>query len=480
MKYSLSGKLIFWFVVLLLVSGQVLPDVSHRQDFSGYDAKDRPWYPLLKKNSPPLEIPRFHQSTIAGNIPVYSLPENKSLLRSIFIRLDGGMTEENHNGLTRFWADVWLENGKRLLPAIGEHGTSWEVSVDDDHVMIRIYGLADYFFEDTLAILEYLLLPRWDEKILVAEKNKYEQEIKDLKENPAGLAFQYARRIVWKNHPVRGRRIPSSLAFSLTDLEKRHKEMVARNRVSVFSSFPLEEKKFKDVLEKTLAKLSANSPIARKLSNVSPENFPGKTPVYHYVMDIPTSVILYAGPGVSHGDHQYYAYKLANHIVGGDSFNSVIAKKIRVEKGWAYAAYSYYESGKYDGTTYFFIQASGEYAAGVLGEMGKIQKSGDYMTPEKLEHARSSVSNKFVFLYSTLHELLQQKIAIYNDGLPEEYLETFIPQIQSVTLEQWKNAKENYFSGKNMPVILVGPQSIKTAIGTEYNYRIIKWEDLVE
>lgn len=87
-------------------------------------------------------------------------------------------------------------------------------------------------------------------------------------------------------------------------------------------------------------------------------------------------------------------------LLGGDSFNSYLTQKIRTEKGWAYSAYSTFETDNFGSVMVFTQTANANLPDVWIVAMDDIlAKPEAFVSTDKINQAKLSLKNKFVFLF---------------------------------------------------------------------------------
>lgn len=462
-------------------------NVQHQNSFNDELYQDRPWKKFFKnEKNPEFYIPKFKTISLLNNAEIKYLSFPKQELLSFVITIKGSESLEDSktNGITSLWLNVLENSLKEHVINLERHGTQWSLDKKEEWIVLTIRSLKNYFISDLSEILDFLNSPEWNANFLEIEKKNHLRFISELSENPNQLAFILTEKIMWKNHPIRGRKIPRKLDFTIDQINQWHKKQISSNHIFFYMLTDQTE------IEPIISLLNS---FLKKLPKTYDQSYPeykhkpitNKEPkpiLYHYHKEIPTSVILFAAPGIAHNHPDYYAYKLANHIIGGDSFNSVIPKKIRVENGWAYSSYSFYQSGRTNGSTYIFSQSSYQYTSNVLKEIQNILKDQSYLNEKNIEHAKKTSINRFVFLYRNHYELMMQKIMIAQDDLSENFLSDFTKELKKTETLQIQKSGQKYFSPNIFNVFIVGPASIAKSsyIQKNYQYHQANLKDILE
>jgi predicted Zn-dependent peptidase len=90
----------------------------------------------------------------------------------------------------------------------------------------------------------------------------------------------------------------------------------------------------------------------------------------------------------------------------------------------------------------------------MLKMMEEVRQEG--ITQEELSWAKSSITNNFIFEFSSAAQIVSRKIAFAYDKLPQEFLETYRQRIAAVTPEEVQGVAERYLHPDRMVILVVG------------------------
>jgi zinc protease len=177
--------------------------------------------------------------------------------------------------------------------------------------------------------------------------------------------------------------------------------------------------------------------------------------------EIPQTTVIYRAPGMKHTDPDYYALRILDFLLGGDSFNSYLTQKIRTEKGWAYTAYSSFDTDDFTGSVTLFTQTANNNLPDVLALIDSIlAQPKQYIDAKKIEQAKLSLRNKFVFLFENPAQYMKLYLQLKWDGLPETYLADYVKNLRKVTETDVLRVARKYYRPENFTVLLCGPKDV--------------------
>ncbi len=174
----------------------------------------------------------------------------------------------------------------------------------------------------------------------------------------------------------------------------------------------------------------------------------------------------------------YFAALVANRILGGGGAGRLF-NNLREDKGWTYGSYSgISENYKTKGTVIAQAQVRNEVtdsaALELLIELDKMKNS--FVTDEELNSAKAKYTGNFVLSLENPSTIAGFARNIITQDLPEDYYNSFLENINSVTKEDVQNAAKNYFLTDNTRVFITGKGSeiLESIENIEYNGKKLK------
>ncbi len=165
--------------------------------------------------------------------------------------------------------------------------------------------------------------------------------------------------------------------------------------------------------------------------------------------------------GMARDDPDYFPLYMGNHILGGSGLISRLAQNIREERGLAYSVSSYFYPMREPGPFLISLQTRNDQAA--LAEELSIDTLRGFVeqgpTAEELESARKNITGGFPLRISSNKKIAGNILSIAFYELPLDYLSTFSESINSVTLQQVKDAfQRRVFPDRFLHVLVGGDQ----------------------
>lgn len=154
----------------------------------------------------------------------------------------------------------------------------------------------------------------------------------------------------------------------------------------------------------------------------------------------------------------YFAVKLANHILGGGSTGKLYLN-LREDKGYTYGAYSRIGSDEKTATTFkAYAQVRNIVTDSTVIEfMKEIKKFRDApVTKEELSNTKAAYVGSFVRNVEKPETVAQYALNIKINNLPEDFYETYLAKISAVTIEDIQRVAQKYFSENNARIVVTG------------------------
>ncbi len=159
-------------------------------------------------------------------------------------------------------------------------------------------------------------------------------------------------------------------------------------------------------------------------------------------------------------DKDYFATILANQIIGGD-FNSYLNMNLREAHGWTYGARSSIRGDKYVGKFKSSTQVRNAVTDSAVVEFFKELKKirTERVTDEMLKNVKAGYVGNFVMQIQKPGTVARYALLSQTQGLPADFYENYIKNINAVTADDIKRVANKYFLADNTRVIITGKGS---------------------
>ncbi|WP_006787344.1 M16 family metallopeptidase [Thiorhodospira sibirica] len=166
-------------------------------------------------------------------------------------------------------------------------------------------------------------------------------------------------------------------------------------------------------------------------------------------------------PLIARGDPDHFPLYVANHILGGGSFISRLFEQVRNQRGLAYSVHSYYVETAAAGPLIIAMQTHHRQAEEAVALLHEILSDLVTHGPKAQEVALSkdNIIGSFPLSIASNSDLLGQYAQIGFYGLPVDYLQQIIPNIQGVTPAAVQDALQRRVHPEHLLTVIVGGQA---------------------
>ncbi|WP_234736100.1 M16 family metallopeptidase [Tellurirhabdus bombi] len=153
----------------------------------------------------------------------------------------------------------------------------------------------------------------------------------------------------------------------------------------------------------------------------------------------------------------YFPVLVLNEVLGG-YFGSRLMKNIREEKGFTYGIWSSLSTFPRAGYWTIGTDVKREFTQQTLDETRKeIRRLQEELVPdEEMDVVKNYMAGSFVGSLNTPFEIADRYKGILLDGLPADYLTTYIDNLRAVSAEQVLEMANKYLQEKDLIEVVVG------------------------
>ncbi|HMV43627.1 MAG TPA: pitrilysin family protein [Leptospiraceae bacterium] len=437
-------------------------------------------------------IPKVSKEDLNPNLKFYSIYSDKFPITYLEIAFYAGEADTEGNGIEipALLSEVLRFGGSKkypeetMLSKLESLGAGLSVSSDYDKITINV----SYLSRDENTILDILqdLIqnPVFSEQALTNGKKKMIEMIARRNERTDSLGFRKAKELFYRGLLAGKVSQATSIEnIKMEDLKSFWQLAQSRKkRISVTGLF--DSNKIKLSFNEILPAANSNKPINRE--NVSQEILSKSLKEYKYknliiTKDVNQSMVLMIGSLPRHNDKDFYALQILDYIIGGGGFNSYMMQQIRVDKGLAYSSSSYPIFKKQHGILYAYTLTKNQSLLQVHDLMKTILSEETFakIKEKEIEDAKRSINNQFVFLFVNNNRIVSNQVSFDEDEMPENYLENYQKNINSVTLADILRVGKKYFTFDQLKTVIVTNKDSADKLPLE-NVKVILPEDSVE
>lgn len=422
---------------------------------------------LDRTQSPPFQaiqevrLPTVQTQQLANGIPLHVIAvAQQPVLRLECVFEAGTWYEQVPN--SAFFAIKMLAEGTstRSSAQISEYfdryGAFLELSSGPDRASIVVYCLTK-FLPNILPVLRELLTePTFPQKELDDLRNITLQNLRVNYEKNAYLAgVLFREKLFGAQHPYGRSQRPEAIeALTRADIANFY-ETAIRNRP--FQIVLAGEAGENEVLliNRELGQLSIQNGVlsANDFTAVADDN----TPVLAEKPESVQSSIRLGRRLFTRAHPDFFKTLVTNEILGG-YFGSRLMKNIREEKGFTYGISSNIPSFRRNG--YFLIgtDVNKENTQQTLDEIAKEIRilQTELVSEDELQTVKNYMAGEFVGSLNTPFEIADRYKVILLDGLPADFLTTYIQKLRSVTPEEVMQTANQYLAIDSLREVIVG------------------------
>jgi predicted Zn-dependent peptidase len=308
---------------------------------------------------------------------------------------------------------------------------------------------------------EGALNPKFTQEEFDKEKDKLIEGLKTQEKSVAAVAGRVQNVLAYgKNHPSGEFLSEETIKnVTLSDVENNyHTNFVPENAYLIIIG-DVKFKETKKAVEKlfgswakaTAPSLTYTDPVNVQYSQINFVDMPNA---------VQSEISLQNTVNLKMTDKDYFATIVANQILGGD-FNSYLNMNLREAHGWTYGARSSIGGSKYVSTFRASTQVRNAVTDSAVVEFFKEIKKirTEKVTDEMLANVKAGYVGKFVMQIEKPQTVAGYALRIKTQGLPEDFYENYIKNINAVTADDVMAVANKYFLEDNIRVVIVGKGS---------------------
>jgi predicted Zn-dependent peptidase len=164
--------------------------------------------------------------------------------------------------------------------------------------------------------------------------------------------------------------------------------------------------------------------------------------------------------GAQRHNPDHHELKVMNFIYGTSGFTSELMREVRSNRGLTYgiggAVTEDTERGFYYVATFTKNETVGEIVDVILDVTSGFQA--EPPSAEQVRLAQESEANSFVFRFSSSMSIAAREAALELQGYPDDYLETYLSQIQAVTAGDVQRVAREHIDLDDLVILIVGTE----------------------
>jgi len=475
MMKKITAVFMFLFIMLSLFSAEALTfETSSHQP-----SPDKIQYKALL-----FELPQAERIVLDNGIVLYILENHELPLVNIgaLIKTGNMYDPAGKEGTGELTAYVMRTGGTKKLKSaevdkqLDLLAASVSVSMSRESAQISFSILSNHLEQGLDLLSQMIIRPAFEQEKFELARQLKKEEIRRLKDDPQGLAFQEFNRLIYQDDP-RGR-FPSYKSLDniqRDDLIAFHNRFFLPNNTMFAISGDITRDQAVELFQKYFDQWEKGN-LAADIPALTQKSKPG---VYLIHKDIPQSTVISGLYTASKSDPDYYAFAVLDFILGSGGFPSRIVNVVRNSEGLAYSAGSFYRARPDYGIfgSYAFTKTSSTMKALALidSELDKLKTHP--ITEKELNWAKKSIIDGFIFSFSTPEQIVWQQMNVAYEKLPADYLLTYRDRIEKITVEKINQAASKYLDKTRNVVLILGDSKNLDKTVSEKAYTVITPEE---
>ncbi len=299
--------------------------------------------------------------------------------------------------------------------------------------------------------------PTFPADALARIKNQLLAGFEYQKQNPGSLVNKELFKRLYGNHPYGH---PSEgtaetiKPITLAQLKAFHAKAYAAGNAVIALVGDLSRDEAQAMAAQVSASLPKGPALAKLPTPVEPKA--GET---HIEFPSKQTHLMLAQLGITRNDPDFAALSLGNSVLGGGGFGSRLMTEVREKRGLTYGVSSGFTPMQTQGPFLIGLQTRAELSQNTLKLVQDIVR--DFLangpTQKELDDAKRELAGSFPLTNADNSDIVGQLGAIGFYDLPLTYLEDFMTQSQSVTVEQVKTVMNKHLNADKLVIVSAGP-----------------------
>ncbi len=413
-------------------------------------------------------VPQIQHWTTANGARVYFVEVRDLPMVDLKVVFDAGGARDGDkpglalmtNGMLSEGAGDWDAN--TIAERFEGVGASFGNASARDMAILSLRSLNDkkWLNQALETFTTVLTRPTFPKQAFERERARLLVGLKQAKQSPDAIGDRAFFDALYGDHPYA--RMPegderSIAALRIADLKAYYRRYYVASNAVVALVGAISRSEAEAIAERVVKGLPRGGPAAT-LPRVQPL---AAAKAQHIAFPSTQTHILLGQPGMRRGDEDYFALYLGNHILGGSGLVSRLSEEVREKRGLSYSTYSYFSPMRETGPYMLGLQTRADQAREALAVLRRVLE--DFVakgpTAEELESAKKNLIGGFALRIDSNKDLLEYIAMIGFYGLPLDYLDRFVGNLEKVTLAEVKDAFARRVTPDKMLLVTVGEKS---------------------
>jgi zinc protease len=411
----------------------------------------------------PLAFPAFGDTTLANglNLVVIENREQPTVSLSLSFRGGSSLDPAGKEGLAELVAEL-LTKGTRTRSAdqisatIEGAGGTLTASSDQDFITIDANVLSDKLDLAMQLVADVARNATFPEDELELARTRYLSNLAAQLAQPEVIAERAFAREIYGTHPY-GRRPtePSYKAVTRDDVRQLAAARFQPAGALLVIAGDVDLAQARQLVAKHFPRWTGRPAVVAPFPALPVKRTPDILLV-HRPGSVQSNIIL-GNPTMLPRDTNYYAARLAAHVLGGGT-DSRLFLILREQKGWTYGSYAALRRvrgmGYWEASAEVRTEVTDSALRELLRQVHRIRT--EVMPDSELVNAKGFLVGSFPLQIETPEQIAGQVATVKRLGLPANYLQTYRERLSAVTPRRAQGAAANFFRRAGLTTVVVG------------------------
>ena len=348
-------------------------------------------------------------------------------------------------------------NADQITTAFDSIGAQYHTDTGRDTTSVRLRTLTNQLQKSTELLATIVSAPDFPEQMLGQVKARTLTAIRKQAQEPNTIAAIALYKALYGDHPYGHPRIgreETVSAITRADVKAFYDEYFVASNMQLSIVGDINSAQAKQLADELSNKLAIGSkpppiPLAVQASLGNEIRIPFDSKQAHvYVAQL----------AIGFNDPDYFPLYVGNHILGGSGFGSRLLEEVRVKRGYAYSAWSYFVPQRMRGPFIVGFQTRIDQADDALALAHQL--IAEYIkhgpSTDELKLSKQHIKGSFPLRVSSNAQISNWIRRIISEKLELDYTRTFTEKAEQVSREQIIAAFKKHIHSDKMIAVIVG------------------------
>ncbi len=412
--------------------------------------------------------PEIQHWTTDNGLDVYYVQTDTLPLVDLSLMFDAGSARDGElPGLAALTSNLLGEgadglNAGEIARLFEDQGARFSSSSGRDYASVELRSLSD---RDTLdaaldALVRVVSKPDFDADVLDRQRRRMLVSLENSARNPGAVAGREFWKAAYGDHPYAsnpGGTEDSLEAIGRDDVVDFHQRFYVRENATLAVVGDLD----RGQAERLAEMLAGALPSGEKPEAIPEPSLPESAQTIRIPFQTSQTHIIMGHPAYARGDEAHFPLHVGNHVLGGSGLVSRLAIEMREERGLSYGVSSSFlpmrARGPFRLSTRVRTDRTEEALEVLRSELQSIRDHGP--GDEELDDALRNITGSFPLNLDSNSKIAGYVASIGFHGMPLDYLDTFIDQVEAVDRESIVRHFQEQVDPERMITIILGPEN---------------------